>query len=243
MGLSEWKKICNKKSSIYPVSSMSIIVYSFCKLLNRYVFLVKNCVHQCCKMRKTEGKNHKKYKKIIKERNQIRGKYSSNKRKYYTGMSIRIMLFWNMISLGLSSNNSEEKDNIKYRTIMKVNYFFLLQMLSWLQLCYSLFSRASGRYFSLQIIPLPRADAIASYGVRSAVIMESSTHHDLIATRDKIRSITVERDYKKSTVSRCFFIVYFVWLAFLDLLEYYTWMIPYFFREILSSLHEYPSRS
>ena len=63
---------------------------------------------------------------------------------------------------------------------------------------YSLFSRASGRYFSLQIIPLPRADAIVSYGVRSAVIMRGSTSHDLIATRDKIRSTTVERDYKKA---------------------------------------------
>jgi hypothetical protein len=61
----------------------------------------------------------------------------------------------------------------------------------------SLFSRASGRYFSLQNIPLPRADAIVSYGVRSAVIYEGSTLIDLIATRDKIRFITVKRDNKK----------------------------------------------
>ena len=131
---------------------------------------------------------------------------------------------------------------LSYRQTVFYDFSWFVNV-KYIMIMYSLFSRASGRYFSLQIIPLPRAAAIASYGVRSAVIMESSTHHDLIATRDKIRSITVERDYKKSTVSRCFFIVYFVWLAFLDLLEYYTWMIPYFFREILSSLHEYPSRS
>ena len=61
---------------------------------------------------------------------------------------------------------------------------------------HSLFSRASGRYFSLQFIPLPRADAIVSYGVRSAVIYLSSTEIGLIATRDKIRFITVKRDSK-----------------------------------------------
>ncbi len=61
---------------------------------------------------------------------------------------------------------------------------------------YSFFSRASGRCFSLQIIPLPRADAIVSYGVRSAVIYTGSTHIDLIAPRDKIRFITVKKDAK-----------------------------------------------
>ena len=63
---------------------------------------------------------------------------------------------------------------------------------------YSFFSRASGRCFSLQIIPLPRADAIVSYGVRSAVICEGSTHADLNAPRDKIRFITVKKDAKIS---------------------------------------------
>lgn len=65
----------------------------------------------------------------------------------------------------------------------------------------SLLSRASGRYFSLQFIPLPRADAIVSYGVRSAVIYVGSTYIDLIATRDKIRFITVKRDSKKTSYS------------------------------------------
>lgn len=67
---------------------------------------------------------------------------------------------------------------------------------------YSLFSRASGRYFSLQIIPLPRADAIVSYGVRSAVISIGSTGRGLIATRDKIRFITVKRDIINPLSSR-----------------------------------------
>ncbi len=83
---------------------------------------------------------------------------------------------------------------------------FLPDRIYWLS--YSLFSRASGRYFSLQIIPLPRADAIVSYGVRSAVIIPSSTRYDLIATRDKIRSKTAKRDYKKSPRKWSFFTLF-----------------------------------
>jgi hypothetical protein len=35
--------------------------------------------------------------------------------------------------------------------------------------------------------------------------MEGRTHHDLIATRDKIRSTTVERDYKKAPITGVFY--------------------------------------
>lgn len=51
----------------------------------------------------------------------------------------------------------------------------------------SLFSRASGQYFSLQIILLPSTGAIVSYGVRSVGRYQGSTQISLIATRDKIR--------------------------------------------------------
>ncbi len=80
---------------------------------------------------------------------------------------------------------------------MNVNIFLFAEKKNCIYfLVHSLFSRASGRYFSLQIIPLPRADAIVSYGVRSAVIYVGSTDIGLIATRDKIRFITVKRDSK-----------------------------------------------